>query len=68
MVGDYISTSFVAGQQRVVGAFAIGLAPAGGLLNEPMYAGLQKVRGGVRQTRNDPVLFTGAAAIPSIPF
>jgi hypothetical protein len=28
MVGDYISTSFLAGQQRVVGAFAIGRAPS----------------------------------------
>jgi hypothetical protein len=69
MVGDYISTSFLAGQQRVVGAFAIGHAPSpDGLFNEPMYAGLQKVRGGVSRTRHDPVLFTGAAAIPSTPF
>jgi hypothetical protein len=29
MVGDYISTSFLAGQQRVVGAFAIGFPPSG---------------------------------------
>ena len=69
MVGDYISTSFLAGQQRVVGAFAIGHPPTpNGLLNEPMYAGLQKVRGGVSHTRHDPVLFTGAAASPSAPF
>ena len=69
MVGDYISTSFMAGQQRVVGAFAIGLAPSpDGLLNEPMYAGLQKVRVGVSRTRDNPVLFTGAAAISSTPF
>jgi hypothetical protein len=69
MVGDYISTSFLAGQQRVVGALAIGHPPTpGGLLNEPMYAGLQKVRGGVSHTRHDPVLFTGAAAAPSTPF
>ncbi|MGN6677479.1 MAG: sialidase family protein, partial [Streptosporangiaceae bacterium] len=34
MVGDYISTSFLAGQQRVVGAFPIGSAPAAnGTLN-----------------------------------
>ena len=52
-----------------MGAFAIGRAPSpNGLLNEPMYAGLQKVRGGVSHTRHDPVLFTGAAAIPSKPF
>jgi hypothetical protein len=69
MVGDYISTSFLAGQQRVVGAFAIGHAPSpDGLLNEPMYAGLQKVRGGVTRTRHDPVLFTAAAATPTTPF
>ena len=69
MVGDYISTSFLAGQQRVVGAFAIGHPPThNGLLNEPMYVGLQKVRGGVSHTRHDPVLFTGAAASPSAPF
>jgi len=69
MVGDYISTSFLAGQQRVVGALAIGHAPSSnGLFDEPMYAGLQKVRGGASQTRHDPVLFTGAAATPSTPF
>jgi hypothetical protein len=69
MVGDYISTSFVAGQQRVVGSFAIGLVPSpNGLLDEPMYAGLQKVRVGVTRARQDPVLFTGTASAPSIPF
>ena len=69
MVGDYISTSFLAGQQRVMGALAIGHAPSSnGLFDEPMYAGLQKVRGGASQTRHDPVLFTGAAATPSTPF
>ena len=52
-----------------MGAFAIGRAPSpNGLLNEPMYAGLQKVRGGVSHTRHDPVLFTGAAATRSTPF
>jgi hypothetical protein len=69
MVGDYISTSFLAGQQRVLGAFAIGHAPSpNGLFNEPMYAGLQKVRGGMSHTRRDPVLFTGTAARPSTPY
>jgi len=69
MVGDYISTSFLAGQQRVADAFAIGFAPStDGLLKEPMFAGLQKVRGGVSRTRNDPVLFAGAAVTPSTPF
>jgi hypothetical protein len=57
MVGDYISTSFLAGQQRVVSAFPIGFAPsANGQLDEPMFAGLQKVRAGANHTGNDPVL------------
>jgi hypothetical protein len=69
MVGDYISTSFLAGQQRVVGAFAIGFAPsANGVLNEPMFAGFEKVRGGVNRSSNNPVLFTGAPFEPSTPF
>jgi hypothetical protein len=67
MVGDYISTSFLAGQQRVVGAFAIGAAPTSdGLFNEPMFAGLEKVRTGNNRTAPDPVQFTGPASIPSI--
>ncbi|HZD03216.1 MAG TPA: PA domain-containing protein [Actinomycetes bacterium] len=62
MVGDYISTSFLAGQQRVVGVFAIGFEPsAEGLLDEPMFAGLQKVRQGVNPIVDDPVVFDGAA-------
>ena len=69
MVGDYISTSFLAGQQRVVGAFAVGFPPSSdGLLNEPMYAGLEKVRSGVSQTRGNSVLFNGTAATPSTTF
>ena len=57
MVGDYISTSFLAGQQRVVSAFPIGFAPsAAGLLDEPMFAGLQKLRTGANHAGNDPVL------------
>lgn len=69
MVGDYISTSFLAGQQRVVSAFAVGFPPSSdGLLNEPMYAGLAKVRAGVNHTRNNSVLFNGAAEAPSTTF
>ena len=69
MVGDYISTSFLAGRQRVVGAFAIGFAPSSHrVLNEPMYAGLEKVRVGVNRTRSSSVLFNGAAATPSRTF
>ncbi len=45
MVGDYISTSFVA-PQRAVGVFAIGFPPNGTLFNEPMFAGPETVSGG----------------------
>jgi hypothetical protein len=63
MVGDYISTSFLAGQQRVVGLFAIGFQPgADGLLNEPMFAGLEKVRGGAA-----PASPVGAATLAPVP-
>jgi BNR repeat protein len=69
MVGDYISISFVAGQQRVLGAFAIGMPlSSDGLFNEPMFAGLEKVRSGVRQMRHDAVLFTGAPQSLTTPF
>jgi hypothetical protein len=61
MVGDYISTSFLAGQQRVVGAFAIGFPPSGGLFDEPMFAGLENVRGGTIHAGSSPVLFSGSA-------
>jgi hypothetical protein len=57
MVGDYMSTSFLAGQQRVVTVFPIGSAPTpDGLLDEPMFAGLQKVRPGMNHAGNDAVL------------
>ena len=60
MVGDYISTSFLAGQQRVIGAIAIGFPPSpDGLFNEPMFAALEKVRTGANHTSTDPTLFTG---------
>jgi BNR repeat-like domain len=63
MVGDYISTSFLAGQQRVLNAFAVGFAPsAGGSLNEPMFSGIEKVRGGSHSTSPDPVLFAPDSA------
>ena len=39
----------------LLSAFPIGFAPgADGLLNEPMFGGLQKVRPGVNHTGNDP--------------
>ena len=57
MVGDYISASFLAGQQRVVGAFPIGMPPTSdGLLDEPMFAGFEFVRGGTTPVTADPVL------------
>jgi hypothetical protein len=52
MVGDYISTSFLAGQQRVLNAFAIGFAPTpDGLFNEPMFSAIEKVRPGTNPMR-----------------
>jgi hypothetical protein len=63
MVGDYISTSFLAGQQRVLNAFAIGLPPTpDGLLNEPMFSATQKVRPGTNRMRHDPVEITSTDA------
>jgi hypothetical protein len=59
MVGDYISTSFVAAQ-RAVGAFAIGFQPAGTLFNEPMFAGLETVSGGSTGAGSTAVLYSGA--------
>src|SRR5260370_693096 len=68
MIGDYISTSFLAGQQRVIGAFPVGFPPIGPLLNEPMFAGLEQVRPGVNHTGKDPVLFSGVDnTIPAPP-
>ena len=60
MVGDYISTSFLAGQQRVIGAIAVGFPPpsSGQAFNEPMFAALQKVRPGVDAASVDPVQVT----------
>jgi hypothetical protein len=69
MVGDYISTSFLAGQQRVVAAFAIGFQPTpDGLLNEPMFAALEKVRAGTNHAGKTARLFTGIAPAPFITF
>jgi hypothetical protein len=59
MVGDYISTSVLAGQQRVIGAIAVGFSPpSGSAFNEPMFASLQKVRPGVNPVSLDPVQVT----------
>ncbi|MBO0824171.1 MAG: hypothetical protein J2P27_09975, partial [Actinobacteria bacterium] len=50
MVGDYVSTSFLAGQQRVIGVFAAGTAAptSDGQFSEPMFAAVETVRGGSR--------------------
>jgi hypothetical protein len=68
MVGDYISTSFLAGEQRVLPAFAVGLEPPGSnAFNEPMFSSVEKVRGGSVRMVHDRVLFTGPEAAPAIP-
>jgi hypothetical protein len=64
MVGDYISTSFLAGQQRVVGVFAVGFPPASdGLFNEPMFAALEKVSGGSQRMTTPASSRAGAADV-----
>jgi len=66
MVGDYISTSFVAAQ-RAVGAFAIGFPPSGTLFNEPMFAGLEPVSGGSVGAGSAAALFSGVDSNLSAP-
>jgi hypothetical protein len=62
MVGDYISTSFLAGQQRVLPAFAVGFPPSGAAdFDEPMFSAIEKVRGGVNPMVDDPMLFSATA-------
>ena len=69
MVGDYISTSFLAGQQRVVGVFAWGFPnPAPGMFNEPMFAALENVRGGTQRTSKDSVVAGGSTATDTSAF
>jgi BNR repeat-like domain len=69
MVGDYISTSFLAGQQRVVNAFAIGFAPgADGLFDEPTFSALEKLRAGTHRTGKPTVQFSGEAPEPYTTF
>jgi BNR repeat-like domain len=62
MVGDYISTSFLAGEQRVLGVFASASAPeTDGTLNEPMDAALEHVRPGSVKAASTPAVSTGEA-------
>jgi hypothetical protein len=67
MLGDYISTSLLAGQQVAVPSFAVGLAPLGiEAFDEPIFAAIEKVRSGTHRTANDAVQFsTVAAEIPA---
>jgi BNR repeat-like domain len=70
MVGDYISTSFLAGQQGVLPAFAVGFQPSGTAeFDEPMFSAIEKVRGGVNPMVDDPVLFhaTGQGELEEAP-
>ena len=66
MVGDYISTSFLAGQQRVLDAFAVGFAPSDlAAFDEPTFSALEKVRPGTTRMGADPVLFaSGLGTLP----
>jgi hypothetical protein len=65
MVGDYISASFLAGQQRVLNGFAIGFEPpSAGTFDEPTFSALEKVRGGTNHADKPKVLFTGG--VPEI--
>jgi BNR repeat-like domain len=62
MVGDYISTSFLAGQQRALPALAVGFPPSGAAdFDEPMFSAIEKVRGGVNPMVDDPMLFDATA-------
>ena len=61
MVGDYISTSMLAGQHRAVPVFAEATPPTGTVFDEPMAAARQTVRGGSIPMIDDPVLFTGGS-------
>jgi hypothetical protein len=69
MVGDYISTSFLTGQDRVVGAFAIGFQPASdGQFNEPMFAAAENVRGGTMHASRSGAVDTGIANLSRTAF
>jgi hypothetical protein len=69
MVGDYVSTSFLAGEQRVIGVFASASAPGtDGALNEPMNAALEQVRPGTIKTASSPAVSTGEANMADTAF
>jgi BNR repeat protein len=61
MVGDYISTSFLAGGLSVLPAFAVGFAPpADTAFDEPMFSAFEHVRPGTHRMVADPVRSTGS--------
>jgi BNR repeat-like domain len=66
MVGDYISTSFVA-PRHAVGAIAIGFPLNGSLFNEPMFAGLETITGGSAGAGSPAVLFIGVSSSSAAP-
>jgi hypothetical protein len=60
MVGFYVSTSFLAGQQRVPPIFAVGLVPPSGqAFNEPTFGSVEKIRRGRNHAGDDRLLFNG---------
>ncbi len=62
MVGDYISTSVLIGQDRAVPAFATAFTPSdGAAFDEPMSSAAEEVRGGHIPMTDDPVVFTGGS-------
>jgi hypothetical protein len=61
MVGDYISTSLLAGQHKAVPVFAEATPPTGTVFDEPMAGARQSVGGGGVPMVDDPVLFTGGS-------
>jgi hypothetical protein len=66
MVGDYISTSFVA-PRHAVGVVAIGFPMNGSSFNEPMFAGQETVNGGSAVAGSTAVLFNNVNSSLSSP-
>jgi BNR repeat protein len=63
MVGDYISTSFLAGGRRALPAFAVGMPPSNGqTFEEPTFSVVENANGGNVRMVDDPVRFSGTRA------
>ena len=61
MVGDYIATSFLAGQQRVMSVFPIALArPTSVSFDQRMFVALEKVRGEANGAARPPAQVGGS--------